>query len=199
MNTMPIELAGRLLFLAVVVAAAFCDMRSRRIPNALTFPMTFAALGVNCAVSGYNGAAIWLTGLVAGTGLLLVPYLMGGIGAGDVKLLAMSGAMLGSFQVFCAFVAASVFGSLMAVAAGSSRRSTVDSIQTTEKRRRSTVDSQQVSDNGQQTTDKSSPCCKGGLLTGFPCIAGDSKAPPGIPYGLPLAAGVLLSAAGVWL
>jgi len=188
MNTMLIELAGRLLFLAVVVAAAFCDLRSRRIPNALTFPMTFAALGVNCAVSGLDGAAVWLTGLAAGTSLLLVPYLMGGIGAGDVKLLAMSGAMLGSFQVFCAFVAASVFGSLMAVAAGSRRQPTVDSIQTTEKRRQSTVYSLPMSDNGRQTTGKASPCESPGL-----------EAPPGIPYGLPLAAGALLSAAGVWL
>jgi len=145
----------QLLFIAIVVAAAVFDFRQRRIPNFLSFTVMAAALPVQLAVSGAAGGLFWLLGLLAGAGLLLVPYAMGGMGAGDLKFLACAGCVLGPVQVFYAFLAASLLGGLMAIGKAGERA---------------------------------------------PVRAPQHEPPrPAIPYGLPLAAGVLLGAIGAWL
>jgi len=136
----------RFVFIAAILAAAICDFRSRRIPNVLTFGAMAMALAAQCLSGGLPGLATWFLGTLAGGGLLLLPWLAGGMGAGDVKLLAAAGGMLGPFPIVCAFMAASLIGALMALAAVS-RRGAVRYI----------------------------------------------------PYGLPLAAGVLLGAIGAWI
>ncbi len=88
--------------LAIVMAVG--DWRSRRIPNFLTFGGALAGIVFQTAVMGWAGLFQALTGLLLGLGLLLLPYILGGMGAGDVKALAALGAWLGPkgiFSVFC--------------------------------------------------------------------------------------------------
>lgn len=90
--------------LVLVLIMAGYDLRSRRIPNFLTFGG--AALGIlwQTAVWGWQGLGLSFLGLLTGLILLLPPYLLGGMGAGDVKALAALGAWLGPrlcLVVFC--------------------------------------------------------------------------------------------------
>jgi prepilin peptidase CpaA len=71
------------------------DLASRRIPNYLTLATALAGLGFQMGWRGWPGLLDGLGGAVLGLGLLLWPYLKGGMGAGDVKALAALGAWLG--------------------------------------------------------------------------------------------------------
>ena len=80
------------LILLLAMVACYFDLRYRRIPNWLTAAGVVIGLVANAAFG-----RVWLA--VAGTAVgfivLLVPYLFGGVGAGDVKLLAAFGALIG--------------------------------------------------------------------------------------------------------
>src|SRR5262245_38597266 len=82
---------------AVSVAdyAAFCDLGNRRIPNLLTFGSAFAAATYHFSVNGFSGVFDSLLGWACGTVLYFPMFALGGMGAGDVKLLAALGAWLG--------------------------------------------------------------------------------------------------------
>jgi prepilin peptidase CpaA len=81
----------------LIVAAAACitDFRSRRIPNALTFGAAGAALAYAAISGGLAGVGGAIAGWAVGCAFFLPWFLLGGMGAGDVKLLAALGAWLG--------------------------------------------------------------------------------------------------------
>jgi len=90
------------LLLSLVMAA--WDVATRRIPNFLTFGGALAGLMYHLALQGWQGLWFSLGGLTLGLVLLLPPYALGGMGAGDVKALAALGAWLGPkgiLSVFC--------------------------------------------------------------------------------------------------
>jgi prepilin peptidase CpaA len=95
---------------ALIWAAAWVDVRSRRIPNALS--LTGAALGllVHTASGGFAGCQQSLFGLALGLALMLPGYLLRSTGAGDVKLMAAAGALLGPERIFVAFIATILVG-----------------------------------------------------------------------------------------
>ncbi len=94
---------------------AWGDLKTRRIPNYLTFGSALAGLGVQVWLHGWAGLAAGGLGLALGLGLLLIPYLMGGMGAGDVKALAALGAWLGPSQTFFLFIYMGLAGGLLAL------------------------------------------------------------------------------------
>lgn len=116
-------------FLLLVLAIASCfDLRQRRIPNVLPI-IVFAAgllmlaLAPQHAISPGGGASI--VGLVLGAAALMPGYLLGALGAGDVKLMAASGFVVGWVVALMLIVMwALTFGvwCLAAVMAGSRRR-----------------------------------------------------------------------------
>jgi prepilin peptidase CpaA len=101
---------------AGVGAAAIVDLRTRRIPNAVT--VLLAAGGVTLAATGASGLSIGAsaTGFVIGLVLMLPGHLLGATGAGDVKLLAAVGAVVGPATVVMAFLYTALVGGLLAVA-----------------------------------------------------------------------------------
>jgi prepilin peptidase CpaA len=107
---------------AGVGTGAFIDLRTRRVPNALTVP--FAVLGVGAAVAGLSdhSATAALVGLTLGMLLMMPGYLLGGTGAGDVKLLAAAGAWLGPSATGVAFLYTAIAGGLIAVIVAYRRR-----------------------------------------------------------------------------
>ena len=101
---------------AGLVAATVIDVRSRRIPNALTAAM--AAAGFGLAAAGVGGATLTaaLAGSVFGLLLMMPGYALGATGAGDVKLMAAVGAIVGPALVVTAFLFTAVAGGVLAVA-----------------------------------------------------------------------------------
>ncbi len=103
-------------FVAVVlVVAAVIDGMILKVPNWLTFP--FIACGwLNAMLAGGIPSLGWsLLGTFVGMMLLLVLRNVGGMGAGDVKLLAGVGAWLGTTVTLYAFAATAVVGGVMAL------------------------------------------------------------------------------------
>lgn len=83
-----------LILASAVVLVAFIDLRERRIPNLIIFPLTIIGVVLN-ALRGIDGVIFSLTGLAVGLGLLFIPYLLRVMGAGDVKFLAAIGTFVG--------------------------------------------------------------------------------------------------------
>ncbi|RMH36877.1 MAG: prepilin peptidase [Nitrospirae bacterium] len=98
-----------------LVIAAATDVRSGRIPNAITFPLASIGVAVHGITRGWDGVLFSLEGLAVGLGALLLFYALGGMGAGDVKLLGAVGAVIGPVDVFVAFLATACFGGLYAI------------------------------------------------------------------------------------
>ncbi len=102
---------------AVLMAAIGTDLHSSRIPNWLTFStMGFALLG-HVWVHGASGAFFSLAGSAVGLGLFIVPYAAGGMGAGDVKLMAAIGALVGPAGALLSGLLAIMIGGVYAVGA----------------------------------------------------------------------------------
>jgi prepilin peptidase CpaA len=79
----------------LTLAAAVTDVRSRRIPNALTVPFFFAGLVYQAVFRGWPGLGDAGLAFLLGFGTLLVLWLVGGGGGGDVKLMGALSAWLG--------------------------------------------------------------------------------------------------------
>jgi prepilin peptidase CpaA len=94
--------------------ATVCDLRRRRIPNAVSGSIFVAGL----VASGYQaGASAALSGFAAAVALLVALYLpwrAGGIGGGDVKLAAAVGAWVGLSHLLWFAVAAALAGGVLA-------------------------------------------------------------------------------------
>lgn len=99
---------------AYVLVAAATDAWQRRIPNWLTVPTALAGLAFHALAPAGWGIGSALAGLALGFVLLLAPWLAGGGGAGDVKLLAALGAWLGPVYVLFAFGLAIAFAAMCA-------------------------------------------------------------------------------------
>lgn len=102
----------------LVVSALACvsDLRTRRIPNVLTFGATAAALitfGVTDGLAGIGGAA---AGWAVGMALFLPLFLLRGLGGGDVKLLAALGAWVGPGPAVWLALWSAIAGGVLAVA-----------------------------------------------------------------------------------
>ena len=103
-----------------IVASAW-DIQTRRIPNVLTLGAPIAALGAHLTMGGLDGAMLTLGGWALGLVLFLPLFALGGMGAGDVKLLAAFGAWMGAWNVVQTALAAGVIGGVLALGLALSR------------------------------------------------------------------------------
>lgn len=95
--------------LAALVWATATDLSHRRIPNALTFPLALAGIAASFTghlISPYGA----LLGFLVGFALPLPAFMLGAMGAGDVKLMAAVGAWIGPGPTFVAYLIATVAG-----------------------------------------------------------------------------------------
>ena len=95
--------------------ASVWDIRTRRIPNALTFGSACVAFAFFLASAGVPGFVLSVAGWLFGLALFLPFFLLGGMGAGDVKLLAAFGAWLGPSDVFWVAIYGGLAGGVLAV------------------------------------------------------------------------------------
>ena len=101
---------------ALLVVAEVIDGYKLKVPNWLTFPMIISGWIYSFAFYGWAGLGWSLAGTAVGLGLLLPAYAIGGMGAGDVKLLAGVGAWVWATHTFWAFAVSAVVGGLIALA-----------------------------------------------------------------------------------
>jgi len=101
---------------------AAIDLRSRRVPNWLT--LGIAVVGLTLAAARLSGLSLpaAFAGLALGLAVMLPGHLIGATGAGDVKLLAALGTMLGPKATVLAFIYAAIAGGGLAVLVALQRR-----------------------------------------------------------------------------
>ena len=113
---MDISLDFAIIVAVYTAIAAIIDYRQHRIPNYLTVPAAILGLTYHTLMPNGMGILASLAGLGIGFALLLLPWMLGGGGMGDVKLLAALGAWLGPLMVLTAFAASMVTAALLAMA-----------------------------------------------------------------------------------
>jgi prepilin peptidase CpaA len=105
------------LFVAVLIAA-FTDLRARRIPNWLTVSVLALGFVLNALIaypSPWEGVLLAAKGFALAFGLNLVMYALHMTGAGDVKLLAAIGALVGCSDFIGIFLMNALIGGVLAV------------------------------------------------------------------------------------
>lgn len=95
--------------LATLIASA-TDLWKFKVHNALTVPTLLIGLVASTWLGGLAGLSSSFLGATLGFGLLIGFHLVGGVGAGDVKLLAAIGAWLGPQLTFDVFIASALLG-----------------------------------------------------------------------------------------
>jgi prepilin peptidase CpaA len=114
MLNMSNALASAAVLLVGVTASGF-DVTTRRIPNALTIGAAGCGLAFHLLTGGLSGFGLSFIGLAAGLAIFFPVFALGGMGAGDVKLLACIGAWLGPIGALWTAMFAAIAGGVMAV------------------------------------------------------------------------------------
>ncbi len=99
-----------------LVLAAVIDGVKLKVPNWITFPLILGGWIYAWGTGGWEGLGSSLLGTAVGLALLLPLYAIGGMGAGDVKLLGGVGAWVGASVTFYAFCLSAVVGGVIALA-----------------------------------------------------------------------------------
>jgi len=104
------------LLSVVLIVAAVIDGWMLKVPNWITFPLVAGGWAYSMVYFGWEGLGWSLLGTVVGLLLLLPAYAIGGMGAGDVKLLAGVGAWVWGTATLYAFCASALVGGVIAIA-----------------------------------------------------------------------------------
>jgi len=107
--------AIEITLVGLVCAAAWTDLRSRRIPNSITVSGAAAGLVLHVAYGGLSGAAQSLAGAALGLAIFLGLYAAGGMGAGDVKLFGAVGAFAGPQALVFVFIFTGLLGGIAGI------------------------------------------------------------------------------------
>lgn len=104
----------KIIFLIILLlVAVWFDLRSRKIPNLLVFTGLLISLGIQLIVSPVD-LNNWFSGMLVGFALFMPLYLLGAMGAGDVKLMATVGSFLGIYPtlgaIFLIFISGGILG-----------------------------------------------------------------------------------------
>jgi prepilin peptidase CpaA len=114
LGTHTIELRIALLCVLVLIAVFF-DVRSHRIPNWLVLAGLVIGIAYHSFLATGWGLAYSLKGVAVGFGVFFPIYLLRGMGAGDVKLMAMVGAFLGAASTLGAILMTLMAGGVLAI------------------------------------------------------------------------------------
>ncbi|RSK26371.1 hypothetical protein EJF36_05585 [Bacillus sp. HMF5848] len=103
------------LLFSLVIICTYTDLKSRKIYNVIIFPTLLIALTSHLVTGGLSGFLSSLGGFAVGLAILLIPYFLGGMGAGDVKLLAVIGALKGTAFVLHTAIYMGLVGGVLAI------------------------------------------------------------------------------------
>ncbi len=104
-----------LIALMMAITAAVWDVRQHRIPNWITLPGIVVGMVLRSVLLGWKGLGSAVTGCLLAGGILFLFYVVRAMGAGDVKLMAAIGSLVGPSQVIDIVLATAIFGGAIGV------------------------------------------------------------------------------------
>jgi len=111
----PLIIASIALLVPLMVAISYTDVRYRRIPNTFVLATLISGLLLNTLFDGFNGLLTSLGGCALAFALMFALHVFGAMGAGDVKLFAAIGSIIGMKMVLPTFVVILITGVVLAV------------------------------------------------------------------------------------
>jgi prepilin peptidase CpaA len=108
-------LATCVMMVPGILWASWIDYAQRRVPNWLNASIAAMGFLAQGYFFGWSGLAAGLLGLLIGFAVLIVPWLMHGMGAGDVKLMMAIGVWLGPWLTLISFCVGGIVGGIIAV------------------------------------------------------------------------------------
>ena len=108
-------IAIALMFIPLTIVIAYMDVRYRRIPNKLVLVILIGGLVINTVFKGWNGLTASLGGSALAFGLMLFLHIFATMGAGDVKLFAAVGAVIGISYVLPTLMIVALTGGVLAL------------------------------------------------------------------------------------
>ena len=109
------EWVNYFLVTLLLFCAAF-DVGRNKIPNIVTIPFAIFAVALHSSNYGMDGFLFSTAGLATGIALLVIPYIFGGMGAGDVKQMGAVGSFLGAKATLSAFLFIALAGGIYSLA-----------------------------------------------------------------------------------
>jgi prepilin peptidase CpaA len=114
--------------LALAIAAAVVDVQQHRIPNRLTYPAIVLGFLLRGLLLGGKGLLTALSGCLLAGGIVFLFYAVRAMGAGDVKLLAAIGSLVGPSHAVVVLLATAIFGGVLAIGYALYRRQLVSTV-----------------------------------------------------------------------
>ena len=105
----------QLILVPLAVLIIYHDVRYRRIPNPFVLAALISGLTINFVLGGFNGALSSIGGCLLAFILMFILHVFGAMGAGDVKLFAAIGSVIGAQLVLPTFVVVVLMGGLLAL------------------------------------------------------------------------------------
>lgn len=103
------------LLIPLAAIITYYDVRYRRIPNLFVLATLVSGLTLNLVYGGWAGLGASALGCAMALGLMLVLHVLGAMGAGDVKLFAAIGSVLGAGLVMPTFLVVVLTGGVLAI------------------------------------------------------------------------------------
>ena len=111
-----IENINYIILIILVILAMYFDLTSKKIPNKITFPVMILGFLINVLTNGFLGITFSVVGFIVGLLIYMIPFILGGMGAGDVKMLAAIGSLMGwEFVLYTAVFAGLIGGVLVLI------------------------------------------------------------------------------------
>ena len=122
--------ASFLIFAALLLAltGAVTDLRQRRIPNWLTYPGIVLGLALRGVLFGWKGLLSALAGCLLAGGIMFLFYAVRAMGAGDVKIMAAIGALVGPHEAVGVLLATAISGGILAIVYALYRRRMISTL-----------------------------------------------------------------------
>jgi prepilin peptidase CpaA len=107
--------ATLVILVPAILYASWVDYSQRRVPNWLNASLAAAGLIMPGVYFGWSGVGAGMLGILVGFGVLILPWAVHGMGAGDVKLMAAIGAWLGPWLTLLSFAVGAIVGGVLAL------------------------------------------------------------------------------------
>ncbi|MGB9840719.1 A24 family peptidase [Thermovenabulum sp.] len=110
------EILRGVILITLLFLCFLTDITKNKIYNFVVFPAMVLGISINGFFDGFSGIIQSVEGMLLGMAFLIIPYVLRGIGAGDVKFLGAIGAIMGPGFTLNAFLFSAIAGGIISLA-----------------------------------------------------------------------------------